>query len=145
MGDWNDHITGTPPGARRRVDPDAVVGLQKGRHDPWPSHAALDLGHGVMAPPVAQVVALRHSSALWWVLRDAMAIHVARKIARALIYLRANPAVRATAPLFAVLAAGLALHKHFNPVKWPGVLLRTGGSSGWRNTICGVLAWGGRR
>lgn len=165
MSDWIISIAGTPEGARiasilalSAAFLHAIFGaLQKGRHDPWLSRAAIDLSYGLMALPVALFVVPPPSAQLWPVLLGAMAIHIAYKVAQALTYSRGAytvvyPVVRGSAPLFAVIAAGVVFHEHFNAVQWGGVLLLTGGIFGLaaynrsrlivgRETLGPALAW----
>ena len=139
MSEWVTSIAGTPEGARiasmlalSAAFLHALFGaLQKGRHDPWLSRAAIDLSYGLMALPIALFVVPWPTPDLWLALLGAMAIHIAYKVAQALTYQRGAytvvyPVVRGSAPLFAVIAAGLVFHEHFNLVQWLGVLLLTG-------------------
>lgn len=165
MSDWINAITGTAEGARiatllalSAAFLHALFGaLQKGRHDPWLSRAAIDLSYGVMALPVALFLVPWPDADLWPVLLGAMAIHVVYKIGQALTYQRGAytvvyPVVRGSAPLFAVIAAGMVFHEHFNLLQWLGVVMLTGGIFGLaafnrahlttgRETLGPALAW----
>lgn len=165
MVQWIDQITGTPEGARvasmlalSAAFLHALFGaLQKGRHDPWISRAAIDLSYGVMALPVALFLVPWPEPALWPVLAGAVVIHIAYKFAQAMTYQRGAytvvyPVVRGSAPLFAVLAATLVFDERFNPVQWAGLALLVGGIFGLaahnlrkltvgRDTLVPALAW----
>ena len=64
MTEWINQIAGTPEGARiasmlalSAALLHAIFGaLQKGRHDPWLSRAAIDASYGLIAAPVALFV-----------------------------------------------------------------------------------------
>ena len=165
MSEWIIQIAGTPEGARLAsvlalgaAFLHALFGsLQKGRHDPWISRAAIDLSYGIMALPIALFVVPWPDPGLWPVLFGAMGIHVFYKIAQALTYTRGAytvvyPVVRGTGPLFAVIAAGVVFGEHFNAVQWLGVGLLVGGIFGLadynrsrlvlgRETLGPALAW----
>lgn len=139
MTEWIDSITGTPEGARvasglalSAAFLHALFGaLQKGRHDPWISRAAIDLSYGAMALPVALFLLPWPEPALWPVLLGTTVIHIAYKLAQAMTYDRGAytvvyPVIRGTGPLFTVMAAGLVFAEHYNPVQWTGVLLLVG-------------------
>lgn len=143
MSEWIIQISGTAEGARvasglavMAAFLHAVFGaLQKGRHDPWLSRAAIDLSYGVMALPVALFVVPWPAPQLWPVLLGAMAIHIAYKAAQAMTYQRGAytvvyPVVRGSAPLFAVIAASVVFHERYNLIQWFGVLMLTGGIFG---------------
>lgn len=165
MVQWIDQITGTPEGARvasvlalSAAFLHALFGaLQKGRHDPWISRAAIDLCYGVMALPVALFLVPWPEPALWPVLAGAVVIHIAYKVAQAMTYQRGAytvvyPVVRGSAPLFAVLAATLVFDERFNAVQWAGLALLVGGIFGLaehnlrkltvgRDTLVPALSW----
>lgn len=96
MGDFINQIAGTEQGARlasilaiTAAFLHAVFGaLQKGRHDPWISRAAIDLSYLVLALPVALFLVPWPDPHLWPVLAGAMGIHIAYKIAQAKTYQR---------------------------------------------------------
>ncbi|TGN58176.1 multidrug transporter [Paracoccus liaowanqingii] len=165
MGDLIIQLSGTAEGARMAsilalsaAFLHAVFGaLQKGRHDPWISRAAIDLSYGLMALPVALFLVPWPDPALWPVLLGAMIIHIAYKVAQALTYQRGAytvvyPVVRGTAPLFAVLAAMLVFDERFNTIQWLGLGLLVGSIFGLavnslrklqvgRDTLVPALAW----
>lgn len=155
MTDWIISISGTPEGARTAsmlaimaAFLHAVFGaLQKGRHDPWVSRAAIDACYGVIALPVVLFVVPWPEARLWPILLGAMAIHIVYKLAQASTYQRGAytvvyPVVRGTAPLITVIAAGLIFHERYNLTQWGGVLLLVGGILGlalynWRKLTLG--------
>ncbi|MBW7057371.1 DMT family transporter [Paracoccus bogoriensis] len=165
MTDWIAQITGTPEGARiasvlalSAAFLHALFGaLQKGRHDPWVSRAAIDICYGLMALPLALFVVPWPEPALWPVLAGAMVIHIAYKLAQAMTYQRGAytvvyPVVRGSAPLFAVLAAMAIFDERFNALQWAGLILLVGGIFGLaghnlrkltlgRDTLLPALAW----
>ena len=105
----------------------AIFGaLQKGRHDPWLSRAAIDASYGLIAAPVAFFVVPWPEPHLWPILAGAFVIHAGYKLAQAMTYSRGAytvvyPVVRGTGPLFAVIGAGLVFGEHFNAGQWAGV------------------------
>ncbi|MBK4216091.1 EamA family transporter [Paracoccus caeni] len=165
MSEWINQITGTPEGARvatmlalSAAFLHALFGaLQKGRHDPWISRAVIDICYGLIALPLALFVVPWPEPALWPVLFGAMVIHIAYKVAQAQTYQRGAytvvyPVVRGSGPLFAVIAAGLVFHEHFNLIQWLGVLLLVGAIFGLaaynlrhvtvgRDTLVPALCW----
>lgn len=165
MSEWVIRIAGTPEGARvasslalMAAFLHALFGaLQKGRHDPWMSRAAIDLSYGLMALPFALFVVPWPAAGLWPVLFGAMAIHIVYKVAQALTYSRGAytvvyPVVRGSGPLFAAIAAGIVFGERFNAVQWLGVLTLVGGIFGLalynlrrltvgRETLGPALAW----
>ena len=109
MTDWIISISGTPEGARIASMMaiwaallHAVFGaLQKGRHDPWVSRAAIDASYGLIALPVVLFVVPFPQPHLWPILFGAMAIHILYKLAQASTYQRGAytvvyPVVRGT-------------------------------------------------
>ncbi len=105
----------------------AIFGaLQKGRHDPWLSRAAIDASYGLMAMPFALFVVPWPEPHMWPIFAGAFVIHVAYKFAQAMTYSRGAytvvyPVVRGTGPLFAVIGAGLLFGEHFTAGQWAGV------------------------
>lgn len=165
MGDFIIQIAGTEQGARlasilaiTAAFLHAVFGaLQKGRHDPWISRAAIDLSYLVLALPVALFLVPWPDPHLWPVLAGAMGIHIAYKIAQAKTYQRGAfkvvyPVVRGSAPLIVVLVAMIVFDERFNAVQWVGLGLLVGGIFGLalnslrklkvgRDTLVPALAW----
>lgn len=165
MGNWIVSLAGTPEGARlatilaiSAAFLHAVFGaLQKGRHDPWVSRAAIDISYGLIALPVALFLVPWPTAALWPVLLGAMAIHIIYKLAQAATYQRGAytvvyPVVRGTAPLITIVAATLVFGERYNAVQWGGVLLLVAGILGlalynWRKltvgreTLLPALGW----
>ncbi|AZY93560.1 multidrug transporter [Paracoccus sp. Arc7-R13] len=165
MGDFIIQIAGTEQGARlasilaiTAAFLHAVFGaLQKGRHDPWISRAAIDLSYLVLALPVALFLVPWPDPHLWPVLAGAMSIHIAYKIAQAKSYQRGAftvvyPVVRGSAPLVVVLVAMIVFDERFNAVQWVGLGLLVGGIFGLalnslrklkvgRDTLVPALAW----
>lgn len=165
MSDWIIQIAGTPEGARvssmlalTAAFLHAIFGaLQKGRHDPWISRAAIDLCYGLMALPVALFVVPWPGPDLWPVLFGAMGIHIVYKIGQAMTYQRGAytvvyPVVRGSSPLFAAIAAGFVFHESMTLVQWLGVMTLVGGILGLggfnylrlqvgRDTLVPALGW----
>lgn len=165
MGDFIIQIAGTEQGAQlasilaiTAAFLHAVFGaLQKGRHDPWISRAAIDLSYLVLALPVALFLVPWPDPHLWPVLAGAMGIHIAYKIAQAKTYQRGAftvvyPVVRGSAPLVVVLVAMIVFDERFNAVQWVGLGLLVGGIFGLalnslrklkvgRDTLVPALAW----
>lgn len=165
MGEWIIQIAGTPEGARLATGLalmaaflHALFGaLQKGKHDPWISRAAIDMSLGLLALPFALFVVPWPTPQLWPILFGAMLIHIVYKICQAQTYQRGAytvvyPVVRGSGPLFTVIAAGLVFHEHFNLTQWAGVLLLVCGIFGLaafnfqrltigRETLVPALSW----
>lgn len=100
--------------------------LQKGRHDPWLSRAAIDINYGLMAAPFALFVVPWPEPHMWPIFAGAFAIHAGYKYAQAMTYSRGAftvvyPVVRGTGPLFTVIGAGILFGEHFTPGQWAGV------------------------
>ncbi|WP_343081302.1 EamA family transporter [Ostreiculturibacter nitratireducens] len=109
--------------------------LQKGRHDPWLSRAAIDASYGLMAMPFALFVVPWPEPHMWPIFAGAFVIHVGYKLAQAMTYSRGAftvvyPVVRGTGPLFAVIGAGLIFGEHFTPGQWLGVAVLLSGIFG---------------
>jgi drug/metabolite transporter (DMT)-like permease len=109
--------------------------LQKGRHDPWLTRAAIDLGYAAMALPVALFVFPLPDARLWLVLLGVFAIHAAYKWALAMAYSRGAftavyPVVRGTGPIVTVWLAWMLFGEAFRPLQWLGVVLLSGGIMG---------------
>ena len=114
----------------------AIFGaLQKGRHDPWLTRAAIDASYGIIAAPFALFVVPWPEPHMWPIFAGAMVIHSGYKIVQAMTYDRAPftvvyPVVRGTGPLFTVAAAGMVFNEHYGAVQWAGVALLTAGILG---------------
>lgn len=165
MGDYIIQISGTEQGARlasilaiTAAFLHAVFGaLQKGRHDPWISRAAIDASYLLMALPVALFLVPWPEPHLWPVLAGAMGIHIAYKVAQAHTYQRGAytvvyPVVRGSAPLVVVVVAMVVFDERFNAVQWLGLGLLVGGIFGLalnslrrltvgRDTLVPALTW----
>lgn len=109
--------------------------LQKGRHDPWTSRAAIDASYGLIAAPFALFIVPWPEPHMWPIFAGAFGIHVVYKILQAMTYTRGAytvvyPVVRGTGPLFTVAGAGLVFGEHYAPMQWFGVLLLVAGILG---------------
>ncbi|MCB2093692.1 MAG: EamA family transporter [Rhodobacteraceae bacterium] len=143
MSDWLISLDGTSAGhdlalvlALLAAFLHALFGaLQKGRHDPWLSRAAIDACYGAMAAPFAFFAVPWPEPHLWAILAGAMVIHIGYKFAQAMTYQRGAyavvyPVVRGTGPFFAVIGAGIIFGEHFTPGQWLGVLVLLSGIFG---------------
>lgn len=136
----------------------AVFGaLQKGRHDPWIVRAAIDLAMLAISAPVALFLVPWPQGWDWLMMAGVVVIHFAYKLNMALAYERAAytvvyPVARGSGALATVALASLALHEHFAPLQWLGVLLLSGaiiglaranlrGASVGRATLRSGMAW----
>ena len=148
MTDWLISLEGTPQGAWASMGLalmaallHAVFGaLQKGRHDPWLSRAAIDASYGIMALPFALFVVPWPEPHLWPIFAGVFVIHVVYKVLQAMAYARGAytvvyPIVRGTGPLFAVVAAMIVFDEHFSAGQWAGLAILVGGIYGlaWYN------------
>ncbi|MGD9917571.1 MAG: EamA family transporter [Paenirhodobacter sp.] len=109
--------------------------LQKGRHDPWVSRAAIDASYGIIAAPFALFVVPWPEPHMWPIFAGVFAIHVGYKLSQAMCYERGAytvvyPVVRGTGPLFAVIGAGMIFGEHFNAGQWAGVAVLLSGIYG---------------
>ncbi len=109
--------------------------LQKGRHDPWVSRAAIDGSYAVIAAPFALFVVPWPEPHMWPIFAGAFGIHVIYKLLQAMTYDRGAytvvyPVVRGTGPLFAVLGAGIVFGEHFTGGQWAGLALLLSGIFG---------------
>lgn len=109
--------------------------LQKGRHDPWLSRAAIDASYGLIAAPLALFVVPWPEPHMWPIFAGAVVIHIVYKILQAMTYTRGAytvvyPVVRGTGPLVTVIAAGLVFGEQFAPGQWLGLSLLVGGILG---------------
>ncbi len=133
MSNWVISLEGTPAGhqaalilALAAAVLHAVFGaLQKGRHDPWVSRAAID-GFVVLYALAMIPLVPWPEPHMWPIFAGAWVIHILYKILQAMTYTRGAytvvyPVVRGTGPLFAVIGAGLIFGEHFTPGQWAGV------------------------
>lgn len=134
MSEWIVSAAGTQTGARLAMVLaltaallHALLGaLQKGRHDPWLSRAAIDGCYMLMALPVALFVVPWPAPHLWPILAGAIAIHSVYKILQVSAYVLGAytvvyPVVRGSAPLFAVIGAFFFFGETFRPMQWFGL------------------------
>lgn len=147
MSDWLISLEGTPGGhdlalglALMAAVLHALFGaLQKGRHDPWLSRAAIDACYGLIAMPFALFVVPWPEPHMWLIFAGAFTVHCFYKVLQAMTYTRGAytvvyPVVRGTGPVFAVIGAGLVFGEVFAPGQWVGVGLLVAG-------IFGLAAW----
>ncbi len=143
LGEWVVAIEGTPDGALAAtllallsaLAHAAFGALQKGRHDPWLTRAAIDLAYGTMALPFALFVFPLPDARVWLVLVGVFAIHAVYKWLMAMAYSRGAftavyPVVRGTGPLGTVLFAWVAFGEVFSTLQWLGMALLCGGILG---------------
>ncbi len=134
MSAWLVSLAGTPDGAQLALYLalmaavlHALFGaLQKGRHDPWISRAAIDACYGVIAAPFALFVVPWPEPHMWPIFAGAWVIHSAYKVLQAMTYARGAytvvyPVVRGTGPFFTVIGAGLVFGEVYNAGQWAGV------------------------
>ena len=108
--------------------------LQKGRHDPWLSRAAIDAAYALMAAPFVLVVPWPEPH-MWPIFAGAFVIHTCYKFAQAMTYSRGAyavvyPVVRGSGPFFTVLGAGLIFGERFTAGQWAGVAVLMAGIFG---------------
>jgi drug/metabolite transporter (DMT)-like permease len=113
--------------------------LQKGRHDPWLSRAAIDASYGVIAAPFALFMVPWPEPHMWLIFAGAIVIHSVYKVLQAMTYTRGAftvvyPVVRGTGPFFTVIGAGIVFGETFAQGQWAGLMLLVGG-------ILGLAAW----
>lgn len=143
MSAWLISIAGTPQGADLALGLalmaavlHALFGaLQKGRHDPWLSRAAIDASYGIIAAPFALFVVPWPEPHMWPIFAGAVVIHAIYKVLQAMTYTRGAytvvyPVVRGTGPLFTVIGAGLVFGEVYAPMQWGGVGLLVAGILG---------------
>jgi drug/metabolite transporter (DMT)-like permease len=143
ISDWFRSLEGTPEGhdlalwlALLAALLHALFGaLQKGRHDPWLSRAAIDLSYCVIAAPFALFVVPFPEPHMWPIFFGAFVIHAGYKYLQAMTYSRGAytvvyPVVRGTGPLFAVLGAGVIFKEHFTTGQWGGLAVLLAGIFG---------------
>ncbi|NHF74201.1 DMT family transporter [Paracoccus xiamenensis] len=165
MTEWINHIAGTPEGARiasmlalSAAFLHAIFGaLQKGRHDPWISRAAIDISVVAIALPVALFIAPWPEPALWPIFAGVVVIHIGYKMAQAMTYQRGAytvvyPVVRGTGPLVTVILASIVFQERYNLTQWLGVATLVAGILGLaaynyrkldvgRETLVPALTW----
>ena len=147
MSEYLRSIEGTPTGqdaalalALLAAILHALFGaLQKGRHDPWLSRAAIDASYGLIAAPFALFVVPWPEPHMWPIFAGAFVIHAVYKVLQAMTYTRGAftvvyPVVRGTGPFFTVIGAGIVFGEVFAPGQWAGLALLVGG-------ILGLAAW----
>ncbi len=140
ISQWILSFEGTPAGARAALllalsaaFLHALFGaLQKGRHDPWISRAAIDLSYGLMALPVALFLVPWPRGGEWWIFLGVFIVHAAYKLAQASAYSAGAftfvyPIMRGTSPLVTMFVASLVFVERYGPRQWLGVLLLSGG------------------
>ena len=143
MSHWLISLEGTPAGQQLALSLallaaflHALFGaLQKGRHDPWTSRAAIDASYGVIATPFALSVVPWPEPHMWPIFAGAFVIHAVYKVLQAMTYTRGAytvvyPVVRGTGPLFTVAAAGMVFGETYAPLQWAGVALLVAGILG---------------
>ena len=143
MSHWLISLEGTPAGQHLALSLallaaflHALFGaLQKGRHDPWTSRAAIDASYGVIATPFALSVVPWPEPHMWPIFAGAFVIHAVYKVLQAMTYTRGAytvvyPVVRGTGPLFTVAAAGMVFGETYAPLQWAGVALLVAGILG---------------
>jgi drug/metabolite transporter (DMT)-like permease len=143
MSDWLIALEGTPAGlnlamalALMAAVLHALFGaIQKGRHDPWLSRAAIDVCLGLLAAPIAFFVVPWPEPHMWPIFAGAFLIHSAYKVFQAMAYSRGAytvvyPVVRGTGPLFTVIGAWIIFGEVFNLGQWAGVAVLLSGIFG---------------
>ena len=143
MTDWLISLEGTAAGSRVALALALLAALlhalfgalQKGRHDPWLSRAAIDASYGLIAAPFALFVVPWPEPHMWPIFAGAVVIHIGYKVLQAMTYSRGAytvvyPVVRGTGPVFSVLGAGLILGEYFAPGQWIGLLTLVAGILG---------------
>jgi drug/metabolite transporter (DMT)-like permease len=140
LSEWIVGIAGTPEGARLAVGlalmsavAHALFGaLQKGRHGPWLTRAAIDAGLAALSLPVALFLVPLPQGWEWALLAGAVVVHLAYKLAMARAYAVAAytvvyPVVRGIGPLATVAFATLIFAERYGALQWAGVALLSGG------------------
>jgi drug/metabolite transporter (DMT)-like permease len=143
MSAWLVSLEGTPAGANLALALallaaflHALFGaLQKGRHDPWMSRAAIDASYGLIAAPFALFVVPWPEPHMWPLFAGAFAIHAGYKLLQASAYQRGAysvvyPVVRGTGPLFAVIGALAIFGEVFSAWQWFGLAMLLAGIFG---------------
>jgi multidrug transporter EmrE-like cation transporter len=142
MSEWILALEGTPAGGTAAIALalaaallHAIFGaLQKGRHDPWISRAAIDVWLIALSLPAVLLVPWPEPH-LWPILAGAVVIHFVYKVLQALAYSRGAytvvyPVVRGTGPLFTVLGAWILFGETFSPGQWAGLMMLVAGIFG---------------
>ena len=143
MSEWLVSIEGTEAGrhlatvlALSAALLHALLGaLQKGRHDPWLSRAAIDLSYGMMAAPIALFLVPWPEPHMWPIFALVFVIHVGYKVSQAWCYTRGAytvvyPVVRGTGPFFTVIGAHFIFGEQFDWLQWLGVAVVLSGIYG---------------
>lgn len=104
----------------------AFGALQKGRHDPWVSRAAIDVGFMIWAWPAALFLVPSPGMEHIWLFVGVFLIHNVYKVLQGMTYARGAytvvyPVVRGTGPLVTVVIAGFVFSESFNAWQWAGV------------------------
>ncbi len=143
MSEWLISIEGTPEGlnlamalALMAAVLHALFGaIQKGRHDPWISRAAIDTCLGLIAAPIALLVVPWPEPHMWPIFAAVFVIHVGYKVFQAMAYSRGAytvvyPVVRGTGPLLTVIGAWILFGETFNAGQWAGIAVLLSGIFG---------------
>jgi drug/metabolite transporter (DMT)-like permease len=143
LSDWLISLEGTAAGhdaalvlALMAAVLHALFGaLQKGRHDPWLSRAAIDASYGLIAVPFALFMVPWPEAHMWPIFAGAVVVHAGYKVLQAMTYTRGAytvvyPVVRGTAPFFAVIGAGLVFGETFSLGQWGGLAVLLAGIFG---------------
>lgn len=133
MSNWLLSLEGTPAGhdlalilALSAALLHAIFGaIQKGRHDPWVSRAAIDIWLVILTFPMLFLVPFPEPH-MWPIFAGMMAIHFAYKLLQGMAYTRGAytvvyPVVRGTGPLFAVIGAFVIFGETFTLLQWAGL------------------------
>jgi len=143
MSDWLIGLEGTEAGSRMALGLALLAALlhalfgalQKGRHDPWLTRAAIDGNYALIAAPLALFVVPWPEPHMWPIFAGAVVIHIGYKVLQAMTYSRGAftvvyPVVRGTGPVFSVIGAGLVFGEHFAPGQWAGLTVLVAGILG---------------
>jgi drug/metabolite transporter (DMT)-like permease len=143
MSNWLISLEGTETGSQVALGLALMAALlhalfgalQKGRHDPWMTRAAIDGNYALIAAPLAFFVVPAPEPHLWPILAGAVVIHIGYKILQAMTYSRGAftvvyPVVRGTGPVFSVIGAGIVFGEAFAPGQWFGLAVLVAGILG---------------
>jgi len=143
MTDWIIALEGTDQGRQIAVFLALLAALahalfgaiQKTRFGPWTTRAGIDIAAGTMAAPVALFVVPWPEPHMWPIFAGMMVIHGGYKYVQAAAYQRGAytvvyPVARGTAPIFAVLAAGVVFGESFTTGQWAGLAVLLAGIFG---------------